>query len=219
MIVTRRSLARSSFSLRSCFLASGSPSAGVGQLVARASYVDDGSFALSSSTSEAPREPVALATDSQRRIHIADRQGSVYVFARDGSFEGSYATAALERPLSAHGIPSHRGAQQDRPEQSCPPMKEGAGELVTGLCAGVQTVWAARSLVPRLGGGYEPGPSLPSSNAKDPTARFWAMVLLGYSGLAVATLIQLCVGLYAPRRNRDSAGVGGEGSSASIREN
>lgn len=104
-------------------------------------------------------------------------------------------------------------------EYVVPAYEGGAGELVTGLCAGVQTVWAARSLLPRLGRGYEPGPSPPSSNAKDPTARFWAMVLLGYSGVAVATLILLCVGLYAPRRNRDSDGVGSEGSSTGFRGN
>lgn len=72
-------------------------------------------------------------------------------------------------------------------EYVVPAYEGGAVELVTGLCAGVQTVWAARSILPRLGRGYEPGPSLPSSNAKDPTTRFWGMVLHGYSGLAAAT--------------------------------
>lgn len=104
-------------------------------------------------------------------------------------------------------------------EYVVPVYEGGAGELVTGLCAGVQSIWAARSILPRLGPGYEPTPSLESLNTHDPRARMWPMALLGYSGLALATLILLCLGLYAPRRDRDSTGVRSEGSSTSFRGN
>lgn len=86
-------------------------------------------------------------------------------------------------------------------EYVVPAYEGGAGELVTGVCAGVQTIWAARSILPLLGRGYEPSPSVRSPGAQDPSVRMWATALLAYSGLAVATLILLCVGLYAPGRS------------------
>ena len=77
-------------------------------------------------------------------------------------------------------------------EYVVPVYENALGELVTSSCAGVQTVWAARSVLPQLGRGYAP---VPSPSWPDPDPPLWLAIVLGYSVIAAATTLSLLVRL------------------------
>ena len=83
-----------------CAAAIGSTAPTAAQLVARATYVNEGSFPLPAPGSQSVREPVALATDLQGRVHIVDRSGQVFVYAADGSPDSSYGAGVLAEPIA-----------------------------------------------------------------------------------------------------------------------
>lgn len=70
------------------------------QIVARATYVNDGSFELPAPGTAAPTEPVAMAVGFDGAIHIADRRGPVFVFEASGAPARSYGSGELGEPLA-----------------------------------------------------------------------------------------------------------------------
>ena len=70
-----------------------------GQIVPRATYVDDGSFELPPAGPTSPRDPAAIAVAPSGRLHIVDQNGQVTVFNPDGSPARSYGSGGLREPV------------------------------------------------------------------------------------------------------------------------
>lgn len=71
-----------------------------GQIVARSTYVVDGSFELPPPGPTSPREPNAIAVGPDGSIHIVDQRGQVMVFDATGTPLRSYGSGLLRKPLS-----------------------------------------------------------------------------------------------------------------------
>jgi DNA-binding beta-propeller fold protein YncE len=71
------------------------------QLVARATYVNDGSFELGPIGLTSPQDPVALAVGTDGSVHVVDRVGGlVFVFGSSGTPERSYGGGQLGKPMA-----------------------------------------------------------------------------------------------------------------------
>ena len=70
-----------------------------GQIAARATYVDDGSFNLPPAGPTSPRDPVAIAVAPDGALHIVDQRGRVMVFDRSGTLQRTYG-AGLTEPVA-----------------------------------------------------------------------------------------------------------------------
>ncbi len=71
-----------------------------GQIVARATYVGDGSFDLPPAGSTSPRDPAAIAVAPDGALHIVDQRGQVMVFDRSGTPMRSYGAGSLDEPVA-----------------------------------------------------------------------------------------------------------------------
>ena len=71
-----------------------------GQIAARATYVEDGSFNLPPAGPTSPRDPAAIAVAPSGRLHIVDQNGQVTVFNPDGSPSRAYGSAGLDEPVA-----------------------------------------------------------------------------------------------------------------------
>ena len=71
-----------------------------GQIAARSTYVDDGSFALGPEGPTSPRDPVAIAVAPDGTVHIVDQRGQVMVFDRSGTPVRAYGASSLTEPVA-----------------------------------------------------------------------------------------------------------------------
>lgn len=71
-----------------------------GQIAARATFVDDGSFDLPAAGPTSPRDPAGIAVAPDGRLHIVDKSGQVMVFERDGSPVHAYGAGSLSEPVA-----------------------------------------------------------------------------------------------------------------------
>jgi len=69
-----------------------------------------------------------------------------------------------------------------------PLYESSAGELVAGICGGVQTAWDARNVLPRLGRGHAPLRLV--ERLREESRRVpWGGLLLLYTGLSLVVLL------------------------------
>ena len=80
------------------FLFAGVASA-AGQIVARSTYLGDGSFELPPAGPTSPREPSAIAVGPEGSIHIVDLRGQVMVFDPTGAPLRSYGSGLLRKAV------------------------------------------------------------------------------------------------------------------------
>ena len=71
-----------------------------GQIVARATYVGDGSFDLPPAGRTSPQDPVAIAVAPDGALHIVDQRGQVMVFDRAGTPVRAYGAGSLGEPVA-----------------------------------------------------------------------------------------------------------------------
>ena len=71
-----------------------------GQIAARATYVEDGSFNLPPAGPTSPSFPVAIAAGPDGALHIVDRFGQVMVFDRAGTPVRAYGQGRLTQPVA-----------------------------------------------------------------------------------------------------------------------
>lgn len=95
-----KDLMRSVAALPLVVAAMGHASPMAAQLVARATYVAEGSFQLPAAGPTSPKTPVSFAVHSGGDVHIADREGQVFVFSRTGEPVASYGAGQLGRPVA-----------------------------------------------------------------------------------------------------------------------
>lgn len=69
----------------------------VGQPVAKASFIDQGSFSLPPRGSDGLDRPVAIGWAPSDEIHVGDERGTVFVFRADGSPVRSYGADVLRK--------------------------------------------------------------------------------------------------------------------------
>ena len=103
----------------------------VGQIAARSTYVDDGSFNLGPEGPTSPQDPVAIAVAPNGTVHIVDRRGLVMVFDRSGTLLRAYGASSLTEPVAVTFDESGRAYVLDkRSKQVLVYDEEGEQQLV-----------------------------------------------------------------------------------------
>lgn len=100
-----------------------------GQAVAKASFLDRGSFSLPSQGSGALDRPVAIAWAPSDQVHVADERGTISVFRADGTPVRSYGQDTLRRVAGLDVDAAGRAYVLDPEQRSVLVFDEGGNVL------------------------------------------------------------------------------------------